>query len=86
MGRSPRRRAWIEADRRLEVAGVSPKQVQVAWVKLANVRPTGELTEHGKKLQSDTLGGPAEREGSLSQPAHRLPGQPHLRRVDNTCR
>lgn len=51
----PQARAWIEADRRLEVANVSPNQVQVIWVKLANVRPTGELTEHGRKLQSDTL-------------------------------
>jgi hypothetical protein len=50
----PKGRAWMEADRRLEAARVSPKQVQVVWVKLANVRPTGELTEHGKKLQKDT--------------------------------
>lgn len=51
----PKGRAWTEADRRLEAAKVSPKQVQVAWVKLANVRPTGELADHGKKLQKDTL-------------------------------
>jgi hypothetical protein len=51
----PRAKAWTEAERRLERAKVSPHQVQVAWVKLANVRPTGELTEHGKKLQKDTL-------------------------------
>lgn len=51
----PKARPWAEADRRLEQAGVSPRQVQVIWVKLANVRPTGELNEHGKKLQQDTL-------------------------------
>jgi hypothetical protein len=51
----PKGRAWTEADRRLQAAKVSPKQVQVIWVKLANVRPTGELNEHGKKLQKDTL-------------------------------
>ena len=51
----PKARAWTEADRRLKAAGISPKQVQVAWVKLANVGPTGELTDHGKKLQKDTL-------------------------------
>lgn len=51
----PKTRAWVEADRRLETARVSPKQVQVVWVKLANVRPTGELADHGKKLQKDTL-------------------------------
>ena len=51
----PQARAWIEADRRLHGANVSPNQVQVVWVKLANGLPTGELTEHGRKLQSDTL-------------------------------
>lgn len=51
----PNARAWGEADRRLAGANVSPKQVQVVWVKLANVRPTGELAEHGKKLEKDTL-------------------------------
>jgi len=51
----PNARAWTVADQRLAEAKVSPKQVQVVWVKLANVRPTGELTEHGKKLQKDTL-------------------------------
>lgn len=50
----PQGPAWIEADRRLEVAKVSPKQVQVVWVKLANILPTGELTDHGKKLENDT--------------------------------
>ncbi len=51
----PKGPAWIEADRRLKSANVSPTQVQVVWVKLANVRPTGDLAEHGKKLQKDTL-------------------------------
>jgi hypothetical protein len=51
----PKGRAWTEADRRLEAAKVSPKQVQVVWVKLANVAPKGELTEHGKKLYQDTV-------------------------------
>ena len=51
----PRAPAWLEADRRLEVASVSPNQVQVVWVKLANVQPTGDLAQHGRKLQSDTL-------------------------------
>jgi len=45
----------MEADRRLKAAGISARQVQVAWIKLANVRPSGDLAEHGKKLQSDTL-------------------------------
>ncbi len=52
---NPNGRPWAEADRRLAAAKVSPKQVQVIWVKLANMRPTGELAHHGKKLQKDTL-------------------------------
>jgi hypothetical protein len=51
----PNARAWIEADRRLAAAGVSPNQIQVAWIKLANVSPSGDLAEHGRKLQRDTL-------------------------------
>ena len=50
----PQGRAWTEADRRLANAQVRPEQVQVIWVKLANVRPTGTLQEHGQKLQRDT--------------------------------
>ncbi len=48
-------RPWQEAERRLQAAGVTPRQVQVAWIKLANVRPQGELSEHGKKLERDTV-------------------------------
>ncbi|MSR54970.1 MAG: hypothetical protein EXS09_17035 [Gemmataceae bacterium] len=51
----PKARAWVEADRRLAAAKISPKQVQVVWVKLANMGPRGDLKEHGKKLQEDTL-------------------------------
>lgn len=50
----PQAKAWQVAEQRLTAAGVTPKQVQVAWIKLANVGPTGELTDHGKKLQADT--------------------------------
>ncbi|MDQ3623537.1 MAG: hypothetical protein M3463_13780 [Verrucomicrobiota bacterium] len=48
-------RPWAEAKRRLSAAGVSPQQVQVAWVKLANKAPRGSLQEHGRKLEADTL-------------------------------
>jgi hypothetical protein len=48
-------RPWQETRRRLVVAKVSPRQVQAAWVKLANVAPTGSLSEHGHKLERDTL-------------------------------
>jgi hypothetical protein len=46
---------WVEAERRIAAAKVSPAQVQVAWVKLANKGPRGDLAEHGKKLQKDTV-------------------------------
>jgi hypothetical protein len=50
----PNEGPWREADRRLANAGMSAKQVQVAWIKLANKVPHGDLKEHGKKLQLDT--------------------------------
>ena len=46
---------WREAERRIKAASMTPEQVQVAWIKLANKSPSGELARHGKKLQSDTL-------------------------------
>ena len=51
----PAAHAWAEADRRLEQAKVGARQVQVIWVKLANKGPHGDLAEHGRKLQRDTL-------------------------------
>lgn len=51
----PDARPWQVAAQRLSAAGVRPEQVQAAWIKLANKAPTGELTDHGKKLQRDTL-------------------------------
>ncbi len=42
---------WTEADRRLAASRVTSQQVQVAWVKLANAGPSGELAEHGKQLE-----------------------------------
>jgi hypothetical protein len=50
----PNARPWQVAMSRIEQAGVVPEQVQVAWVKLANVGPTGELKDHCGKLVSDT--------------------------------
>jgi hypothetical protein len=51
----PKAQCWQVADRRLEEAHVNPRQVQVAWIKLANAGPKGELNEHGKRLQEDTI-------------------------------
>ncbi|HSG70608.1 MAG TPA: hypothetical protein VLA12_09355, partial [Planctomycetaceae bacterium] len=50
----PDARTWIETARRLERAGVTAEQVQVAWIKLANKSPRGDLEAHGRKLQADT--------------------------------
>jgi hypothetical protein len=51
----PSANAWQVADRRLASAGVTHPQVQVAWIKLANKGPQGDLHEHGRRLQRDTL-------------------------------
>jgi hypothetical protein len=51
----PEARPWQEAARRLANAKVQPAQVQVAWIKLANKGPRGDLMEHSKKLENDTL-------------------------------
>ena len=51
----PRARAWQTADQRLASAGVSPEQVQVVWIKLANKGPSGTLENHGRTLERDTL-------------------------------
>lgn len=51
----PDARPWQEAKRRLDASGITPQQVQAAWIKLANVAPRGSLQEHCKKLESDTL-------------------------------
>ncbi len=50
----PDARPWGVAESRLHEAQVTPKQVQVAWIKLANKGPRGELHEHARKLQLDT--------------------------------
>lgn len=46
---------WTVAGHRLEAAGVTPLQVQVAWIKLANRMPTGSLENHGRILERDAL-------------------------------
>src|SRR5262249_16448864 len=49
----PDQSPWTEAARRLDKAGVSPKQVQVAWIKPANPFPKGALAGHCAELQDD---------------------------------
>jgi hypothetical protein len=50
----PDARPWTVARERLQQAGVTPAQVQVAWIKLANKMPQGDLKQHGTKLRDDT--------------------------------
>ncbi len=52
---SPNGNPWRETARRLDAAGITPAQVQVVWVKLANKSPQGTLEQHGGKLASDTI-------------------------------
>jgi len=51
---SPDANAWKVTDRRLGAAEVTHPQVQVAWIKLANKGPRGDLEQHGRTLQRDT--------------------------------
>jgi hypothetical protein len=51
----PEGRPWPESMNRLKIAEVSPQQVQVAWVKLANAGPSGSKTEHIATLEADTI-------------------------------
>jgi len=51
----PEGRPWPEAMNRLKIAEVSPQQVQLAWVKLANAGPSGSKTEHLATLEADTI-------------------------------
>lgn len=44
---------WQNAEKRIQAAGVSAKQVQVAWIKQANIQPTGDLQDHARALQKD---------------------------------
>ncbi|MFT7512968.1 MAG: hypothetical protein ACI9QL_002176 [Candidatus Omnitrophota bacterium] len=46
---------WKKATERIAAAGVTPEQVQVAWVKLANKSPSGSLLDHCTKLEADTI-------------------------------
>lgn len=51
----PEANPWTVAEQRLLHAGVTAAQVQVAWMKLANAGPTGELMQHGTRLKNDTI-------------------------------
>lgn len=79
----PQGRAWLEADRRLRSAGVSPQQV---------AGRVGETREHsadgrtdGARPEAPPRHGhrPAERQGAFPEPPDCVSGQPHLRRLDD---
>ncbi|MCX7825487.1 MAG: hypothetical protein N2689_08000, partial [Verrucomicrobiae bacterium] len=50
---SPDNNVWRTVDERMKKAGVTPQQVQVAWIKQANARPIEPFPEHARKLQAD---------------------------------
>jgi hypothetical protein len=45
--------AWTEVDRRLRAAGVTPQQVTVAWVKVADPRPISGWPDYARTLRSE---------------------------------
>jgi hypothetical protein len=54
--RSNRPSPWVTMDKRIERAQVSGKQVQAAWIKLAQIGPAnlGEFPKHAKTIEEDT--------------------------------
>ncbi len=55
-GQEQARSPWDVMDGRIERAGVTAKQVQVAWIKLAQIGPArlGEFPRHAKTIEEDT--------------------------------
>ena len=51
----PNAATWATVNQRLAAAGVTPRQVQIAWVKAALARPNnyGAFPAHAQALQSD---------------------------------
>jgi hypothetical protein len=52
---NPSAHYWEVNDQRLAAAGVTPKQVQVVWIKQANGGPTEGFPEAAKKLANDIV-------------------------------
>ncbi len=48
-------RFWMVVDQRLQAAGVTRAQVQAAWVKQADIRPTDPFPGHVKTLQAELI-------------------------------
>jgi hypothetical protein len=49
----PNEDAWMTVQQRLQQAGVTPQQVAVAWVKLANPRPSQGFPQAAEILRDD---------------------------------
>lgn len=52
----PESNYWKVAEDRLNKAGVSARQVQVAWLKEANATPMGGFPDEARKLEGDLAG------------------------------
>jgi hypothetical protein len=50
---NPEARYWSVSDERVKAAGVTPAQVQVAWLKEANAGPSGGFPSAARKLSDD---------------------------------
>ena len=50
----PNAAAWNVADQRIAAAGLSPSQISVAWVKLADAGPTNGWPAYAQTLQART--------------------------------
>lgn len=48
---NPNANFWTVVDQRLATAGVTPQQVQIAWLKEANARPTAPFPPHADTLK-----------------------------------
>ena len=52
---SPSCPCWSTVDQRLAAAGMTPRQVAVAWIKLANANPTQPFPAHTQLLRDHIL-------------------------------
>lgn len=53
----PQAPLWTKVDERLSAAGLSPRQIQVAWMKQAEAGPAqyGEFPKHARQLQANLV-------------------------------
>lgn len=51
----PEANFWKVVDKRLNASGVTPKQVQVVWLKQANAGPSRSFPAEARKLEADII-------------------------------